>query len=377
MTPEQQRLRDVVVEFARTELSDDVARRDLAAEFPRELWRRCAGFGVLGWAVPEAHGGRGLPPGAVVPLMEALGYGCRDNGLTFALGAQMWSVQTALLHAGSEHQIERYLRPAVEGRAIAAFAMSESGSGSDAFAIATTATPEGDGYVLDGEKVLVTLAPIADYAVVFAATDPAAGRWGLSAFLVDADTPGFTAHPNEHKMGLRTVPFGRITLDGCRVPGEALLGRAGAGASLFSHSQGWERSLVLAPQVGAMEHLVERCVEFARTRRRAGQPIGKHQAVSHRIADMRIRLEASRLMLRRTAAVLEAGGSALLEAAMTKTYLSEAFVASSHDAIAVHGGDGYTSDAGVERNLRDAIGATLYGGTVDIQRNIVAGLLGL
>lgn len=374
---EEQRLYDEVVHFAKQELHDDVVARDLAGAFPADLWRRCASFGVLGWAVPKRLGGAGYSALTSAHLMEALGYGCPDNGLTFALGAQMWGLQKALLHFGSEEQVERYLRGSMEGRLLGAYGMTEAGSGSDAFALETTARKDGDGYVLDGEKVLVTFAPIADYAIIFARTDPDAGRWGLSAFLVDANTPGYTAHAADDKMGLRTVPFGRITLEQCRVPHDALLSREGTGAGIFTFSQGWERGLVLAPQLGILQRLLDECVGVARNRRRGGNPIGKHQAVAHRIANMKLRLETGRLLLYRTAWMQEQGHPNLMEAALTKIYLSETFADSSMDAIAIHGGAGYQTQHAVERQLRDAIGGTIYGGTSDIQRNIVAGLLGL
>lgn len=376
-TPEQERLYAAALDFARAELDGDVVARDAAGEFPRELWRRAAAFGVLGWAVPTEHGGAGHDLLTTVRMMEALGRGCRDGGLCFALGAQMWGVQTALLHFGTPEQIARVLPGSMDGSLLAAYCMTEEGSGSDAFALATTARRAGGHYVLDGTKVLITFGPVADVAIVFAATDPAAGRWGLSAFLVEADSPGYTAHPVEDKMGLRTVPFGRVTLDGVRVPASALIGKEGAGASIFSFSQGFERSLVLAPQLGAMERQLEECVAFARGRKRGGKPIGKHQAVAHPIADMAIRLETCRLLLYRTAWLEQHGKHSPLMGAMTKTHLAEAFVASSLAALQVHGGDGYRSATGVERDLRDALGATIYGGTTDIQRNIIAGLLGL
>jgi alkylation response protein AidB-like acyl-CoA dehydrogenase len=374
---EQERLHASVVRFAEEELDCRIVERDAEGHFDTDLWRRCADFGVLGWAVPEAYGGSGYDFLTTSYLMEALGRGCPDNGLTFALGAQMWGVQTVLLHFGSEEQRASYLRRSIRGELIAAFAITEESSGSDAFAIETTAVRDGDEYVLNGEKVLITFGPIAGVAIVFAKTDPDAGRWGISAFLVDGDTPGYTAHPVEDKMGLRTVPFGRISLQDCRVPATALLGKEGAGASIFSFSQGWERSLVLAPQLGAMQRLLEESVALARKRTRAGVAIGKHQAVSHRIADMRLRLEMARLLLYKTAWLQQNDRPNLMEAALTKTYLSEAFVESSLDAVALHGGDGYKTETGIERNLRDAVGATIYGGTVDIQRNIIAGLLGL
>lgn len=374
---EDQRLYENVVRFAHEALNDDVVARDHAGVFSTELWSRCARFGVLGWPVPLHLGGAGHSVLTTAHLMEALGYGCRDNGLTFGLGAQMWGVQKALLQFGSASQIEHYVRGSVEGRLLGAYGMTETASGSDAFALETTARRDGGDFVLNGEKVLVTFAPVADFAIIFAQTSPDAGRWGLSAFVVEADTPGYTAHPVDDKMGLRTVPFGRITLEDCRVPAEALLGGEGTGAGIFTFSQGWERGLVLAPQLGVLQRLLDDAVGVARNRRRGGTPIGKHQAVSHRIADMKLRLDLGRLLLYRTAWLQEQGKPNIMEAALTKIYLSESFTESSLDAIAIHGGAGYQTATEVERQLRDALGGTIYGGTSDIQRNIVAGLLGL
>lgn len=365
------------LDFAKNELTDDIVTRDRQSIFPEDLWRKCAQKGILKLAVPHIHGGSGIDILTAIRIMEAIGYGCRDNGLGFALGAQMWGSQMALSHFGSAEQIHAYLRPSIEGTKIAAYAMSETSSGSDVFSVTTTAVADGDHFVLNGEKVLVTFAPIAHYAIVFASTDPSAGRWGLSAFLVDANTPGFQALPNEEKMGLRTVPFGKIQLTNCRVPRSALLGKEGAGASIFTYSQSWERSLVLAPQLGTMQWQLEHCVQFAGSHKRSSHAIGKFQAVSHSLADMRIRLETARLMLYKTATLLQNGKQGLMEAAITKTLLSEAFMTSSQDAIAIFGGNGYIVDQGIERNLRDAIGATIYGGTSNVQRNIIAGLMGL
>lgn len=374
---EEERLYETVVAFCNEHLQYDIISHDAEGTFPRDAWQRCADFGVLAWPVPLELGGKALPVTTVAHLMEGIGYACEDNGLAFALGAQIWGVQTALLHFGNEAQVRKYLPASIGGKLIGAYAITEEGSGSDAFGMAATAEPDGEGYVINGEKVLVTFAPIADYAIVFAKTDASAGRWGISAFLVDNDTPGYMAHPVEPKMGLRTVPIGRISLEDCRVPATALLGKPGAGASLFNYSQGWERSLVLAPHLGAMRRLLDQCIEVARNRRRAGVPIGKHQAVSHRIAEMKLRLETARLLLYKTAWLQQNGKANLMEAALTKMYLSECLTQSSMDAIAIHGGEGYLTAAGIERNLRDALGATIYGGTTDLQRNIVAGLLGL
>ncbi len=379
LSPRHLELKKAFVEEAQATFGDghDVARRDREGEFSRSLWRQCAELGILRWAVPVEHGGRGYDVLSTTVLMEALGYACRDNGLTFGLGVQTWGIQKTLLQFGTPAQVRGYLPGLMRGDLLGAYAINEEGSGSDAFGLDTTAAPEGEHFVLNGEKTYITFAPIADFAIVFAKTNPAAGRWGISAFVVDAQTPGFTAHPADSNMGLRTVPVGTLSFDGCRVPKANLLGKVGAGASIFNASQSWERSLVLAPQVGAMERQLEQSVALARSRKRNGIPIGKHQAVAHRIADMKLRLETARMLLYRTAWLRQTEQPHMMDAALTKIHLSEAFAESSRAAIAIHGGEGYTTDAQVERDLRDAIGATIYGGTGDIQRNIVAALLGL
>lgn len=372
----QQRLRAEIVQFTRHVLNPRIEEIGESG-FDPELWRACAEFGVLGWFAPRTHGGAGHGVVTTAFLMEALGYGCVDNGLAFGLGTQIWGFQKTLLEVGTPEQVSRYLEPSVRGTLLGALAMTEEGSGSDAFGMEARAARDGEGWVLEGEKVFVGFAPVAEVAVVFARTDPEAGRWGISAFLVEADTPGYEVGPAPEHVGLRRVPAGRVTLRGCRVPADRLLGREGAGAGIFNLHATWERSMVLAPQVGAMQRQLDACVEVARTRIRGGTPVGRHQAVSHRIADMKLRVELARLLLYRTARLLEDGRSATMETALTKTFLAEAFVQSSQDAIAVHGGVGYQAATGLGRDLRDALGATIYAGTVDIQRNIIAGLLGL
>jgi alkylation response protein AidB-like acyl-CoA dehydrogenase len=281
------------------------------------------------------------------------------------------------LDFGRSDQITRYLGPSIRGEVLGSFGLTEEASGSDAFGIEASAVRDGSEWVIEGEKVFIGFSPVSDVCVVFARTNPDAGRWGISAFLVEADSPGYEVLPGPEHMGLKRVPVGRVNLEGVRVGGDRLLGEEGGGVGIFTAHAGWERSMVLAPQLGAMRRLLEACVEVGRTRMRAGRPIGSHQAVSHRIADQKLRLELSRLLLHRTASLLEEGRSAVLETAMTKTYVSESFVRSCHDAIAVHGGVGYQTETGLDRALRDALGATIYAGTMDIQRNIIAGMLGL
>lgn len=377
LTQEQLELREAVIRFARRDLADDVVAREARGEFPRELWRRCAEFGILGLPVPEAYGGSGQDPLSIIVALEALGYACKDNGLIFSLNAQMWSVQMPLLRFGTEEQKRRYLRPLCEGTLIGGHGMSEPTSGSDAFSLRTTAEKRGDRYVLNGAKTFTTNAPVADVFVVFARTNPALGFAGISAFLVDRQTPGLSVSSNLHKMGLRTSPMGELAFQDCEVPSENLLGPPGAGMAIFNHSMDWERGFILAASVGTMQRLLERAVAYAKERVQFGQSIGKFQAVAHRIVDMKVRLETARLLLYRYGWLKGQGKQTSTDAAMVKLHLSDCFVQSSQDALQVFGGYGYMAEYEIERDVRDAIGSRLYSGTGDMQKNIIAAGLGL
>jgi alkylation response protein AidB-like acyl-CoA dehydrogenase len=310
-------------------------------------------------------------------VMEGLGYGCGDNGLLFGLNAQMWSVQHPLLAYGDAAQKAKYLPGLVRGEIIGAHGMTEPDSGSDAYSLRTRAERVSGGYVLNGSKMFVTNGPVADMAIVFATVNADKGRWGITAFIVEKGAPGFSAGNNFEKMGLRSAPLGELVLQDCFVAEENRLGREGAGVAIFNSSMEWERSCILASHVGAMERQLEKAVAYARERRQFGQPIGRFQAVANRIADMKVRLETARLILYKVAWLKSIGQPAVMEAAIAKLFLSEAFVESSHDALETYGGYGYMSEWEVERDLRDAIGGTIYSGTSDIQRVIIARLLGL
>jgi len=376
-TEEQLAYKKAVIDFAQKELNDGLIDRDRASEFPLENWRKCARFGIQGMPMPEEFGGANADILETLVTMEGLGYGCRDNGLIFGINAQMWSVQMPILSFGSEAQRRKYLPGLCSGDLIGAHAMSEPDSGSDAYSLRTRATRREGGYVLNGTKMFVSNGPVADMALVFATLDPAKGMWGVTGFLVDKGTPGFTISRGIEKMGLRTSPMAELIFQDCFVPEDSRLGPEGAGARIFNSSMEWERSAILASHVGAMEWQLERSVAYARERRQFGQPIGSFQSVANRIVDMKVRLETARLLLYKVAWLKTMGKSATMEAAMAKLYLSESFVQSSLDAIRVHGGYGFTTEFEIERDLRDSVGGTLYSGTSDIQRTIIARLLGL
>jgi alkylation response protein AidB-like acyl-CoA dehydrogenase len=289
----------------------------------------------------------------------------------------MWSVQMPIFSFGTEEQKQKYLPGLCSGEIIGAHGMSEPDSGSDAYSLRTRAERREDGYVLNGTKMFVTNAPVADLALVFATIDPNRKMWGITGFLVEKGTPGFTISKHIEKMGLRTAPMAELIFEDCFIPLENRLGREGAGSRIFNDSMGWERSCILGSHIGAMERQLEECIQYANERTQFGQSIGQFQSVANRIVDMKVRLETARLLLYKVTWLKKMGKPAVMEAAMAKLYLSESFVHSGLDAISTLGGYGYMTEFEVERNLRDAIGGTLYSGTSDIQRNIIARLLGL
>lgn len=376
-TDDQLAFRDTIIKFAQRELEDDLIQRDFDEAFSPEAWKKCAAFGIQGLPVPEEFGGGGADALTIMLALEALGYGCKDNGLIFSINAQMWSCEIPIVRFGTQEQKRRYLPGLCDGSLIGVQGMTEPGSGSDAFSLTTTAARKDGSYVLNGTKTFITNAPIADVFVVFASTDRSKGFGGICAFLVDRDAPGLSVSRPFHKMGLRTSPMSEVILSDCQVPAENLLGPEGAGMGIFNSSMEWERSCILASAIGTMERQVEQSLSYARERKQFGQPIGKFQAVSHRIVDMKVRLETARLLLYRLGWLKSQGKPSPMESALVKLYVSESFVQNGMDALQIHGGYGYMAEYELEREVRDAIGSRIYSGTSDIQRNIIAGYLGL
>lgn len=377
LTEEQQAYRDQVIKFAERELEPGHVASNGDSPFPREAWRKCAELGIQGLLIPSEYGGAASDVSTFIVAMEALGYACHDNGLLFSLNAQILSCQHPILRFGSEEQKRRYLPGLCSGSLIAAHAMTEPGSGSDALGLATVARREGDRYVLNGSKTFVTNAPIADVFLVFATVDRSKGWAGLCAFLVDRDTPGLSVGQPLHKMGLRSSPMAEVYFEDCSVPTTAMLGKVSAGMAIFNEGMERERSLILACAIGTLQRNLEVSIKYARERRQFGHPIGRFQAVANRIVDMKVRHETARLLLYRVGWLMDQGRPVALDSALAKLYLSECFVESSQDALRVFGGYGFMSEYEVERDVRDAFGSVLYSGTSDIQRNLAARHLGL
>ncbi|MBO4204430.1 acyl-CoA dehydrogenase family protein [Micromonospora echinofusca] len=378
LSPTQRRLRSRIVEFARSSLGADAAGHDRDASFDRAGWDACARFGVLGWALPAEYGGSGFDPLTSIIAFEALAYGCPDNGLVFAVNNHVWACAIYIATQGTDEQKRQFLPGLIDGSVVGAHALTEPAVGSDALSITTTAVRRGDSYVLDGTKCFISNGPVADLFVVFARTDPDAAPHGrLSAFIVPASTPGVTVVRDIPKAGLRATPMGEIRFDRCEVPVRQRLGAEGAGYQIFTSAMEFERGFMFAAQVGSMERILDGAVAYAARRHQFGRPIADFQAVSHPIADMRVRLELARLLLYKVGWLKREGRMALLETAMLKLYASESLVDTALAAMQLHGARGYVADLPVERDVRDALASTIYGGTSEVQRNIIAGLVGL
>ena len=341
----------------------------------RAAWKQCAEFGLFTMAVPPELGGDGFSNLEILDVLEGLGEGCTNDGLLFAVGAHLWAVIQPLVHFGTPAQHEHYLPRLMSGEWIGAHAMTESENNSGA--ASTKYAETGGGYTIDGLKLFITNAPAADLIVVFATRDATLGSRGASAFLIEREEPGFFAGPDERKLGLDGSMLSSVALRDVAVPRDRMLGSRDGGRDVFHCAMQWERLFILAPVLGAMKRQTQRSIEFARERRVSGRPIAKLQMVSARIADMYVRYITARAFVRENALLRDSEelGSARISA--VKLMLAEWGVQQHLDALRIHGGYGYMAEAGIESELRGAIGGLLYSGTAEIQRVMIAHELGL
>ena len=394
-TEEQEALRRSVVQFAQKELASDVIEQDRRQEFSWDGWKRCAEFGIQGLPAPEEYGGGDADILTAVCAFEALGYGCRNNGLIFSIGAHLSGSVVPLMRYGTEAQKRKYLPKLARGEWMGAAAGTgqgespgrehrEGASGGHASAVESgrpsgrlCARQEGSRWVLNGSQNFVSNAGLADLMIVLADVDSKAGEPGATAFIVEKNAPGFTVGPAVETMGLRTSSAAEITLADCGVPEENRLGGAGSGPSVLKAGKQWEPLCVLAGQVGMMQRQLEASARYAAERTQFGQPIGRFPAVAAKVADMDIRLEASRLLLYKAAWLAQQGKDAERETAIAKAYGADAAVQSCRDAVQIHGGYGYMTEYQIERDLRDALAGKMYAGSTDAQKMTIAALRGL
>ena len=375
-TPEQVTLHREAQEFAELRLNPVVRRRE-GAHFGREEWRLCGELGVLGACVPERYGGAGLDALAVAWLVEGFARGCSDAGLVFSACAHLFACAMPIAEHGDEDLRQRLLPRLAAGDWIGANAITEAGAGSDVFSLTAQAIRDGDRYRLTGTKSFVTNGPVADCFLFYATTEPAHGYLGVTAFVVEADAPGVSVGDHFDKIGLEGAPVSEVRLQDCEVSAHDRVGPEGGGAAIFKGSMDWERACLFALYVGVMQRQLEEVIAFARSRRQFGKPLGRHQAIAHRAADMKLRLDAARLLLHRACWMKSQGLECSLEISLAKLAISEAAVQSGLDAIQIFGGRGIRCDSGTAAALLDAMPSTIFSGTSEIQRDLIARGLGL
>jgi L-prolyl-PCP dehydrogenase len=374
---EEQRAFRAAIEELGPALDEDHLERDANGEFAEAAWKRLRETGLLGLPFGEQQGGLGKDLLTTMYVLEGLGYACRDGGFSFSVSTHMVSTGVPLQRFGSAELKERYLPRICDGTIIGAHAITEPSGGSDVMAMRTTAVRDGDDYVLNGSKSFVSNGPMADVMVVYARTGKQGSPAALTAFLVDRDTPGFTVGKPVSKMGLRTAPLSELFFDDCRVPAANVIGSPGSGFLIMDHVMKWEILCSFIINVGEMQHRLERCIEYARSRVQFGQQIGSFQSVANKIVEMRIAADNSRKWLYDTAAKLQRGEDVTVDLAISKLIASEGNINSALAAIQVFGGYGYTTEYGLEKDLRNAVAGTIYSGTSEVQRQRIASTIGL
>jgi alkylation response protein AidB-like acyl-CoA dehydrogenase len=373
---DQKALREGLTRWSES-LSANHLDLDAEGEFPWDKWKLIQQTGVLGLPFGESWGGLGQDLLTTMYVLEALGEGCRDGGLNFSVTTSMASIGVPLDRFGSTELKERYLPGICSGDLIGAHAITESKGGSDALRMQTRAVRDGDHYVLNGSKTFVSNGPIANLLMIYAATNPDGGALGLTAFLVERDTPGLTIGNPIKKMGLRTSPMSELFLDDCRVPASHVVGRAGGGFLVLDYVMKREILFGFIVNTGEMAHRLARCVSYANERIQFGKPISGYQSIANKIVDMKIGLETSRKWLYDTAVKLEAGANVTTDMAIAKLVTSRHNLDSSISAVQIFGGNGYMTEYGLEKELRNAVAGTIYSGTNEIQYNRIAAMLGL
>ena len=374
-TQEQDELYNRILSLVRNKL--DAGDTDPHQPWTRAQWLLCGDLKLLGLSVPTRYGGCGYDALTTARAIEAFGRGCEDMGLVFSVSAHLFACVMPIVEYGDELMRNRMLYDLCSGKRIGANAITEENAGSDIFALKARAVLDGDSYILEGQKSYVSNGPVADLFVVYAITNPAHGYLGITAFAVEKDTPGLSIGEPFRKMGLTSTPACRITFNACRVPVANRIGKEGQGSQIFKQSMQWERSCLFAGYLGQMERQLERTITYAKERRQFGKSLGKHQAIAHRLADMKVRLEAARLLLYRACWRFDQGQDALLDISLAKLAVSQAAVMGGLDAIHIHGSTGINCEHGIEQMLRDAIPSTIFSGTSEMQRDIIASELGL
>jgi len=374
LTDEHKMIRDAARDFAQNEIAPIAAKFDESGEFPHETIKKMGAMGFMGIEVPEEYGGSGMDTLAYVLALEEICKADAAHGVIMSVNNSLYCY--GLLRFGTEAQKKKFLTPIATGKSIGAYSLTEPMSGSDAGTMKSRATKDGDFYILNGRKSWVTSGPVAECVVVFMMTDPAKKQKGVSAFLVDAKTPGFIRGKKEPKLGIRASATSELVFENCRVPAENLLGNEGDGFKIAMTVLDAGRIGIGAQALGIAEAAYEAARQYAGEREAFGQKIGQFQGTGFKIADMKTRIEASRLLIYNAALLKErskkTGERFSTEAAMAKLFASETAMFCAHQALQIHGGIGYSKELPVERYFRDAKITEIYEGTSEIQRMVIS-----
>jgi alkylation response protein AidB-like acyl-CoA dehydrogenase len=375
LTEEQRIIRDSIRKFAEKEIAPTVIEREEKKEFSYELWKKMAEIQLIGLSIPMEYGGGGADALTTAIGIEAFAAGSYDMSLMMVWGSHLILCAMPIAELGTEDQKKRYLPKLASGEWIGAYGLTEPEAGSDATALKTTAEKNGDYYILNGSKTFISNAPIADVFIVFASTDLSKRAEGITVFIVEKDFPGMARGEPLKKYDLMASPTGELFFDDCKVPKENLLGEEGKGFQAMLTSLGWERMGVVASWPGFMEAELNECIKYAKQRKQYGKPIGSFQLVQAMLAEMKIDLEASRYLAYHLAWKLDRKEPIVLDAAIAKTFISEAAERSSRKAVQIFGGYGFMREYKVGRGLWNNKLACIGGGTSQIQRLIIGRLL--
>lgn len=370
LTEDQRMVRDMAAAFSAERLAPTAAERDRSGAFPKEELAEMGRLGLMGMLVPEAYDGAATDHVAYALAIEEIAAG--DGAVSTIMSVHNSVGCMPILKFGDEEQRRRFLKPMARGEMLGAFCLTEPQAGSDAAAIKTRARRDGNHWVLNGTKQFITSGKNADVAIVFAVSDPAAGKRGITAFIVPTDTPGYRVARVEDKLGQSCSDTCQIVFEDCRIPADLMLGPEGGGYKVALANLEGGRIGIAAQSVGMARSALDHAVRYAQERQSMGVPIVQHQAIAFRLADMATKVEAARQLVLHAASLRDAGEPCLKEAAMAKLYASEAAEKVCSDAIQIHGGYGYLNDFPVERIYRDVRVCQIYEGTSDIQRLVIS-----
>ncbi len=369
ITNEQKNMMNEVECFFDNELNTDTE------EFSKRNWLKCAELGLISMNVPSEYGGMDCDYLTCALLLETLGYACKDNGFVFAITNHLWVCQELIKVFGSDFLKQKYLPSMASGEKIGCFAITEADAGSDVFSMNTSAKKVDGGYLINGNKMFISNAPIANVFIVIA--KDMSKENSFIALIVDKNSPGFSVGRTIEKMGLTSCPMGEVIFNNVFIPTHNVLYYAGKGKKVADYALKTERIFEFASHIGVMRRITEQCIKYVNEREQFGKKIKEFQSVSSKIADMKVRYETAKLLLYKTAWLVDKKKNTFNYAAMLKLFVSEGYVKTCLDALQIHGAYGYTKEYSCEKEVRDALASTIYSGTSETMRNVIFSLTDL